>query len=63
VQDPPKFTQIWNFGLKTNHLATLVESCFKKFTSAEQFPTFNSTCYFAKEHLEKKFKERLGRLH
>jgi hypothetical protein len=24
VQDPPKFTQIWIFGLKTNHLATLV---------------------------------------
>jgi hypothetical protein len=22
-QDPPKFTQIWIFGLKTNHLATL----------------------------------------
>jgi hypothetical protein len=24
VQDPPKFTQIWIFGLKTNHLATLL---------------------------------------
>jgi hypothetical protein len=23
MQDPPKFTQIWIFGLKTNHLATL----------------------------------------
>jgi hypothetical protein len=23
LQDPPKFTQIWIFGLKTNHLATL----------------------------------------
>jgi hypothetical protein len=23
IQDPPKFTQIWIFGLKTNHLATL----------------------------------------
>jgi hypothetical protein len=23
VQDTPKFTQIWIFGLKTNHLATL----------------------------------------
>jgi hypothetical protein len=22
-KDPPKFTQIWIFGLKTNHLATL----------------------------------------
>jgi hypothetical protein len=26
LQDPPKFTQIWIFGLKTNHLATLVIS-------------------------------------
>jgi hypothetical protein len=25
-QDPPKCTQIWIFGLKTNHLATLVET-------------------------------------
>jgi hypothetical protein len=25
-QDPPKFTQIWIFGLKTNHLATLTGS-------------------------------------
>jgi hypothetical protein len=24
LQDPTKFTQIWIFGLKTNHLATLV---------------------------------------
>jgi DNA topoisomerase IB len=24
LQDPPKFTQIWIFGLKTNHLAALV---------------------------------------
>jgi hypothetical protein len=24
MQDPPKFTQIWIFGLKTNYLATLV---------------------------------------
>jgi hypothetical protein len=23
LKDPPKFTQIWIFGLKTNHLATL----------------------------------------
>jgi hypothetical protein len=23
LQDPPKFTQIWIFGLKTDHLATL----------------------------------------
>jgi hypothetical protein len=24
LQDPQKFTQIWIFGLKTNHLATLL---------------------------------------
>jgi hypothetical protein len=24
LQDPPKFTQFWIFGLKTNHLVTLV---------------------------------------
>jgi hypothetical protein len=24
MQDPPNFTQIWIFGLKTNHLATLL---------------------------------------
>jgi hypothetical protein len=24
LQDPTKFTQIWIFGLKTNHLATLI---------------------------------------
>jgi hypothetical protein len=25
-QGPPKFTQIWFFGLKTNHLATLLKA-------------------------------------
>jgi hypothetical protein len=30
LQDPPKFTQIWIFGLKTNHLATLVDMRHKK---------------------------------
>jgi IS30 family transposase len=25
LQDPPKFTQVGIFGLKTSHLATLVE--------------------------------------
>jgi hypothetical protein len=24
LQDPPKLTQIWIFGFKTNHLATLL---------------------------------------
>jgi hypothetical protein len=28
LQDPPKFTQIWIFGLKTNHLATLAPTVF-----------------------------------
>jgi hypothetical protein len=27
LQDPPKFTQIGIFGLKTNHLATLLAEC------------------------------------
>jgi hypothetical protein len=36
LQDPLKFTQIWIFGLKTNHLATLLsptknETQLKKF--------------------------------
>jgi hypothetical protein len=26
LQDPPKFTQIWIFGLKIYHLATLSEA-------------------------------------
>jgi hypothetical protein len=26
MQDPPKFTQIGIFGLKTNHLATLTQT-------------------------------------
>jgi hypothetical protein len=26
TQDPPKFTQIWIFGSKTNHLTTLVST-------------------------------------
>jgi hypothetical protein len=28
LQDPPKITQIWIFGLKSNHLATLTQ-CIK----------------------------------
>jgi hypothetical protein len=30
LQDPPKFTQIWIFGLKTNHLATLLGTTASK---------------------------------
>jgi hypothetical protein len=29
LQGPPKFTQIWIFGLKTNHLATLLLALFR----------------------------------
>jgi hypothetical protein len=28
LQAPPKFTQIWIFGLKIYHLATLIDSYF-----------------------------------
>jgi hypothetical protein len=30
LQDPPNFSQIWIFGLKTNHLATLLSQRQKK---------------------------------
>jgi hypothetical protein len=33
LQDPPKFTQIWIFGLKTNHLATLVTGIVARTTA------------------------------
>jgi hypothetical protein len=29
LQDPPKCIKIWIFGLKTNHLATLIVTCFE----------------------------------
>jgi hypothetical protein len=29
LQDPPKISQIWIFGLKTNHMATLVVTAIK----------------------------------
>jgi hypothetical protein len=35
LQDPPKFTQIGIFGLKTNHLATLGWNYFRKKALAE----------------------------
>jgi hypothetical protein len=28
LQDPPKYTRIWIFCLKTNHLATLLPTAF-----------------------------------
>jgi hypothetical protein len=34
LQDPPKFIQIWIFGLKTNHLATLVIGSLFSWTGA-----------------------------
>jgi hypothetical protein len=32
VQDPPNLTQSWIFGLKTNHLATLVPTYLRPFS-------------------------------
>jgi hypothetical protein len=44
LQDPPKITQIWIFGLKTNHLATLqlvtILSCTMK--TGGPYPKKNS---------------------
>jgi hypothetical protein len=40
LQDPPKFTQIWIFGLKTNHLATLVGMCVAKDRLWQIWPPF-----------------------
>jgi hypothetical protein len=31
LQDPPRFTQIWIFGLKTNHLAALASTAVHYF--------------------------------
>jgi hypothetical protein len=33
VQDPAKFTQIWIWGLKTNHLASLLKAASNIFMS------------------------------
>jgi hypothetical protein len=33
LRDPPKFTQIWIFGLKTNHLATLRQRAKTKYVN------------------------------
>jgi hypothetical protein len=39
-QDHPKFAQIWNFGSKTNHLATLMQSRSNgSFITFEAVPT------------------------
>jgi hypothetical protein len=35
VQDHTKFTQIWIFGLKTNHLATLVGKLYNRFRNLD----------------------------
>jgi hypothetical protein len=42
LQDPPKFSQSWIFGLKTNHLATLLEPFLFKFYS----PVFGFSDFF-----------------
>jgi hypothetical protein len=38
LQDPSKFTQIWIFGLKTNHLATLQSEAAARVTRLAEFP-------------------------
>jgi hypothetical protein len=41
LQDPPKFTQIWIFVLKINHLATLELNTFSRLQSVvSQFADF-----------------------
>jgi hypothetical protein len=43
LQGPPKFTQIWIFGLKTNHLATLLEC-----------PHTQKTIFLSRQKIERK---------
>jgi hypothetical protein len=43
LQDPPKFIQNWIFGLKTNHLETLIGN-------REAFPTTNRVARFFLVH-------------
>jgi hypothetical protein len=52
LQDPPKFTQIWIFGLKTNHLATLV--CVQTSTAHYLF-TEGQTAQARKKTKNKKY--------
>jgi hypothetical protein len=58
LQDPPKFTQIGIFGLKTNHLATLTESMAVRFLhldviSVEPFKSraTSARCYDLKKNI------------
>jgi hypothetical protein len=44
LQDPPKFTQILIFGLKTNHLATLIQWMKKFETEATMKRMSQSRC-------------------
>jgi hypothetical protein len=40
LQDPPKFTLIGIFGLKTNHLATLIGSMFSAIKMSQNLKLF-----------------------
>jgi hypothetical protein len=42
LQDPPKFTQSWIFGLKTNHLATPTQ---QSHIGQTDWPTVFSNCF------------------
>jgi hypothetical protein len=50
LQDPSKFTQIWIFGLKKYHLATLIEGKISKlFSAMPKFMPKLNCCVFYKK--------------
>jgi hypothetical protein len=51
LQDPSKFTQIWIFGLKKYHLATLIEGKISKLFSAmpKFMPKLNCCVFYKKK--------------
>jgi hypothetical protein len=51
TQDPPKFTQIWTFGLKTNHLATLGMKPQHRILEYNRFVSTKYISQFAAESL------------
>jgi hypothetical protein len=60
IKDPPKFTQIWIFGLKIYHLATLRSSFSKsgaKQKSREKAKTDFKSLYL-QQHMPNSFRER-----
>jgi hypothetical protein len=55
LQDPPKYTQIWIFCLKTNHLATLPATlAFGTFSVS-----FPETLYFVRSNLKRKRAQKI----